>query len=36
MHSSVCSSISCIRDSWVSLSQSLMMFCYSILWECML
>jgi len=26
----------CIRDSWVSLSQSFMMFYYSKLWECML
>jgi len=32
MYSSVCSSLSCIRDSWVSLIQSFMMFYHSILW----
>ena len=36
MHSSVCSSLSWEEtDSWVSLSQSFMMFYYSKLWECM-
>ena len=35
MHSSACSSLLCIRDSWLSLSPSFMMFCCSKLWECM-
>ena len=35
MHSSVCSSLLCIRDSWVSLSQSFIVLYYSKLWECM-
>jgi len=36
MHSSVCSSLSWEEtDTWVSLSQSFMMFYYSKLWECM-